>query len=309
MHRYILKRIAMLLLVMLGVSLLIFFIMDLAPGDQALMILGEAATEEELNALREELGLFDPFFVRYGRYMWNFLQGDLGYSHKYLSDVLPLYLERLGATVVLALASALFAHILSIPMGIYAALHQGKVSDNIVSALAIVGLAAPNFWVGLLLIILFSLKLGMFHSGGFVTLSDVVLPAITVGTANMALLTRTTRSGMIDVLRSDYLMLARAKGVSEKMVVRKHALKNALIPIITVSGIQFSAMMGGAVTTEAVFSFPGIGTLLVGAIKSKDTVCVTGCLIMTSLLVSVTLLLVDILYAYVDPRIKAQYSK
>ena len=123
------------------------------------------------------------------------------------------------------------------------------------------------------------------------------------------MLTRTTRSGMIDVLRSDYLMLARAKGVSEKMVVRKHALKNALIPIITVSGIQFSAMMGGAVTTEAVFSFPGIGTLLVGAIKSKDTVCVTGCLILTSLLVSVILLLVDILYAYVDPRIKAQYSK
>lgn len=309
MHRYILKRIAMLLLVMLGVSLLIFFIMDLAPGDQALMILGEAATEEELNALREKLGLFDPFFVRYGRYMWNFLHGDLGYSHKYLSNVLPLYFNRLGATVVLALASALFAHLLSIPMGIYAALHQGKVSDNIVSALAIVGLAAPNFWVGLMLIILFALKLGMFHSGGFVTLSDVVLPAITVGTANMALLTRTTRSGMIDVLRSDYLMLARAKGVSEKMVVRKHALKNALIPIITVSGIQFSAMMGGAVTTEAVFSFPGIGTLLVGAIKSKDTVCVTGCLIMTSLLVSVILLLVDILYAYVDPRIKAQYSK
>ena len=309
MHRYILKRIAMLLLVMLGVSLLIFFIMDLAPGDQALMILGEAALEEELNALREKLGLFDPFFVRYGRYMWNFLHGDLGYSYKYLSNVLPLYLDRLGATVVLALASAIVCHVLSIPMGIYAALKQGKLSDNIVSALAIVGLAAPNFWVGLMLIILFALKLGMFHSSGFVTWTDVILPAITVGTGHMALLTRTTRSGMSDVLRSDYLMLARAKGVSEKMVVRKHALKNALIPIITVSGIQFSAMMGGAVTTEAVFSFPGIGTLLVGAIKSKDTVCVTGCLIMTSLLVSVILLVVDILYAYVDPRIKAQYSK
>ena len=309
MHRYILKRIAMLLLVMLGVSLLIFFIMDLAPGDQALMILGEAALEEELNALREKLGLFDPFFVRYGRYMWNFLHGDLGYSYKYLSNVLPLYLDRLGATVVLALASAIVCHVLSIPMGIYAALKQGKLSDNIVSALAIVGLAAPNFWVGLMLIILFALKLGMFHSSGFVTWTDVILPAITVGTGHMALLTRTTRSGMIDVLRQDYLMLARAKGVSEKMVVRKHALKNALIPIITVSGIQFSAMMGGAVTTEAVFSFPGIGTLLVGAIKSKDTVCVTGCLIMTSLLVSVILLVVDILYAYVDPRIKAQYSK
>ena len=228
--------------------------------------------------------------------------------HWYIQSREPawnLLTGRLLPTVMVNFCSLL----LSIPMGIYAALKQGKVSDNIVSALAIIGLAAPNFWVGLMLIILFSLKLGMFHSSGFVTLADVVLPAITVGTGHMALLTRTTRSGMIDVLRSDYLMLARAKGVSEKMVVRKHALKNALIPIITVSGIQFSAMMGGAVTTEAVFSFPGIGTLLVGAIKSKDTVCVTGCLIMTSLLVSVILLLVDILYAYVDPRIKAQYSK
>ena len=309
MHRYILRRIAMLLLVMLGVSFLIFFIMDLAPGDQALMILGEAALEEELNALREELGLFDPFLVRYGRYMLNFFKGDLGYSYKYMSDVLPLYLSRLSATVVLALASAIVSHILSIPMGIYAALKQGKLSDNIVSTIAILGLAAPNFWVGLMLIILFALKLGMFNSSGFVTWKDVVLPAITVGTGHMALLTRTTRSSMIDVMRQDYLMLARAKGVSEGTIVRKHALKNALIPIITVSGIQFSSMMGGAVTSEAVFSFPGIGTLLVGAIKSVDTVCVTGCLILTSLLVSVILLVVDILYAYVDPRIKAQYSK
>ena len=309
MHRYILKRIAMLLLVMLGVSLLIFFIMDLAPGDQALMILGEAATEAELNALREELGLFDPFFVRYGRYMLNFIQGDLGYSYKYMSDVLPLYFTRLGSTVLLATGAMIVSHLLSIPMGIYAALHQGKVSDNIVSALAIVGLAAPNFWVGLMLIILFALKLGWFNSGGFVQWKDIILPAVTVGATNMALLTRTTRSGMIDVLRQDYLMLARAKGVSEKLVVRKHALKNALIPIITVSGIQFSTLMGGSVTCEAVFSFPGVGSLLVGAIKSVDTTCVTGCLILTSLLVSIILLAVDILYAYVDPRIKAQYSK
>lgn len=309
MHRYILKRIAMLLLVMLGVSLLIFFIMDLAPGDQALMILGEAALPEELDALREELGLFDPFFVRYGRYMLDFIRGDLGYSYKYMSDVLPLYFDRLGATVLLALGAMIVSHLLSLPMGIFAALHQGKLSDNIVSAVAMVGLAAPNFWVGLMLIILFSLKLGIFNSGGFVHWKDIILPAVTVGATNMALLTRTTRSGMIDVLRQDYLMLARAKGVSEKMVVRKHALKNALIPIITVSGIQFSTLMGGSVTCEAVFAYPGVGSLLVGAIKSVDTVCVTGCLILTSLLVSVILLAVDILYAYVDPRIKAQYSK
>ena len=309
MHRYILKRIAMLIIVMLGVSFMIFFTMDLAPGDQANLILGEGATDEEVEALREELGLNDPVLVRYGRYMKNFLKGDLGYSYKYKQDVWPMYMKRLKASVALAVATIIVSHLISIPLGIYAALKQGTIQDNLASALAIFGLAAPNFWVGLMLIILFALKLGWFHSGGLETWKDLVLPAITVGTGHTALLTRTTRSSMIDVLRQDYLMLARAKGVSEKKVIRKHALKNALIPIITVSGMQFSALMGGAVLTESVFSIAGIGTLVVGAIKSQDVETVTGSLIMTSLLISVILLMVDILYAYVDPRIKAQYSK
>ena len=220
-----------------------------------------------------------------------------------------MYMKRLKASVALAVATIIVSHLISIPLGIYAALKQGTIQDNLASALAIFGLAAPNFWVGLMLIILFALKLGWFHSGGLETWKDLVLPAITVGTGHTALLTRTTRSSMIDVLRQDYLMLARAKGVSEKKVIRKHALKNALIPIITVSGMQFSALMGGAVLTESVFSIAGIGTLVVGAIKSQDVETVTGSLIMTSLLISVILLMVDILYAYVDPRIKAQYSK
>ena len=299
----------MLIIVMLGVSFMIFFTMDLAPGDQANLILGEGATDEEVEALREELGLNDPVLVRYGRYMKNFLKGDLGYSYKYKQDVWPMYMKRLKASVALAVATIIVSHLISIPLGIYAALKQGTIQDNLASALAIFGLAAPNFWVGLMLIILFALKLGWFHSGGLETWKDLVLPAITVGTGHTALLTRTTRSSMIDVLRQDYLMLARAKGVSEKKVIRKHALKNALIPIITVSGMQFSALMGGAVLTESVFSIAGIGTLVVGAIKSQDVETVTGSLIMTSLLISVILLMVDILYAYVDPRIKAQYSK
>ena len=309
MHRYILKRIAMLIIVMLGVSFMIFFTMDMAPGDLANIIAGEDATDAEVEALREELGLNDPLLVRYGRYMKNLLKGDLGYSYKYRTDVWPLYMDRLSASVALALSAVIVSHLISIPLGIFAALRRGTISDNIASAFAIFGLAAPNFWVGLMLIIVFALNLGWFHSGGLESWKDLVLPALTIGTGHTALLTRTTRSSMVDVLRQDYLMLARAKGVSEGTIVRKHALKNALIPIITVSGIQFSSMMGGAVTSEAVFSFPGIGTLLVGAIKSVDTVCVTGCLILTSLLVSVILLVVDILYAYVDPRIKAQYSK
>lgn len=309
MHRYILKRIAMLLVVMLGVSFMIFFTMDMAPGDLANIIAGEEATDEEVEALREELGLNDPLLVRYGRYMINLLQGDLGYSYKYRQDVFPLYMRRLGSSISLAMSAVIVSHLISIPLGIFAALRRGTVYDNIASAFAIFGLAAPNFWVGLMLIIVFSLHLGWFNSGGLESVKDLVLPAITIGTAHTALLTRTTRSSMVDVLRQDYLMLARAKGVSEKKVIRKHALKNALIPIITVSGMQFSALLGGAVVTESVFAISGVGSLVVGAIKSQDVECVTGSLIMTSLLISVILLIVDILYAFVDPRIKAQYSK
>lgn len=299
----------MLILVIVGVSFLIYFIMDIAPGDLALTILGEDASAEELESLRKELGLNRPVIVRYATYMWNLLHGDLGYSYKYKMDVWDIYTQRLPATMLLALSATTVATLLSIPMGILAALKRGSLQDNVISALSIFGLAAPNFWVGLMLIIVFALHAGWFNSGGFNSLKDVVLPAITVGTAYMALMTRTTRSSMIDVLRSDYLMLARAKGVTEKQVIVKHALKNALIPIITVIGMQFSAALGGAVITESVFSWPGVGRLVIDAIRSQDVETVTGSLIMTASLTSMILLMVDILYAFVDPRIKAQYSK
>ena len=299
----------MLVLVVLGVSFMIFFTMDMAPGDLAITILGEDATLEELAALREELGLNDPLLVRYGRYMWNLLHGDIGYSYVYRMNVWDLYIQRLSSTIILSIATIIVSHVVSLPLGIYASLRRGSIQDNIASGVSMIGLAAPNFWVGLMLIIAFSLNLGWFNSGGFESWKDVVLPAITVGTGQTALLTRTTRSSMIDVLSQDYLMLARAKGVSEKKVIRKHALKNALIPIITVSGTQFCACLGGAVLTETVFAWPGIGLLIVNSIKSNDYETVTGAIIMTSILTSLVLLLVDILYAFVDPRIKAQYRK
>lgn len=309
MYKYIFKRLLMLIFVIVGVSFLIYFIMDMAPGDLARSILGEEATTEEIEALRHELGLNQSVVVRYVKYMWNLLHGNLGYSHKYRMDVWELYMQRLPATMMLALSATIVATLLSIPMGIYAALKQGSIQDNIVSALSIFGLAAPNVWVGLMLIIAFALHLGWFNSGGYESLKDLVLPAITVGTAHMALMTRTTRSSMIDVLRSDYLMLARAKGVAEKKVITKHALKNALIPIITVTGMQFSGSLGGSVITESVFSWPGVGRLVIDSIRSQDVETVTGSLIMTAVLTSLILLIVDILYAFVDPRIKAQYSK
>ena len=309
MSKYILKRLLLLLVVILGVSFLIYFIMDMAPGDLARTILGEEATLEELEALRQELGLNKPVVVRYVKYMWNLLHGDLGYSYKYGEAVWDLYVQRLPATLLLALSATIVSTLLSIPMVIYAALKRGTLQDNILSGLSIIGRAAPHYWVGLMLIILFALNLGWLNSGGYENWKDVILPAITVGTGHMALVTRTTRSSMIDVLGQDYLMLARAKGVTEKKVVTKHALKNALIPIITVTGMNFSSALGGSVITESVFSWPGVGRLIIDAIRSQDVDTVTGSIIMTAIITSVLLLLVDILYAFVDPRIKAQYSK
>ncbi len=309
MHRYIIKRLLLLLLVILGVSFLVYFIMDFAPGDPTITVLGDGATPEEYEALRKELGLDKPIIVRYAKYMWNLIHGDMGYSLKYNVEVMELYMKRLPATLMLALSATIVATLISIPLGVYAALKQGSIKDNVVSAISVLGLAAPNFWVGLMLIIVFALKLDWFNSGGFESWKDVILPAITVGTGHTALVTRTTRSSMIDVMRQDYLMLARAKGVSEKKVINRHALKNALIPIITATGIQFTGSLGGSVITETVFSWPGVGRLVVDAIKSQDVDTVTGTIIMTAMITSVILLIVDILYAFVDPRIKAQYSK
>ena len=309
MGKYVLKRLFQMLFVLIGVSFMIYFIMDLAPGDLATTILGDEALEEDIDALREELGLNQPIVVRYVRYMWNLLHGNMGYSYKYKETVWKLYSDRLPLTLLLSLTSTIVGTLLSLPLGIYAALKRGTIQDNFLSALAIVGLATPNFWVGLMLILLFSLKLGWFNSGNYASLKDIVLPAITSGTAHMALVTRTTRSSMLDVLRQDYLMLARAKGVPERKVITKYAFKNALIPIITVVGMQFSAGIAGATITESVFNLPGVGQLVVNAIKSQDVETVTGCIIMIALISSSILLLVDLLYAFVDPRIKAKYSK
>jgi peptide/nickel transport system permease protein len=309
MHRYILKRLLMLIPVLLGVVFIIFFIMDLAPGDPVYQVAGEQATEAELQALRVKLGLDGNIFTRYTRYITNMVQGNLGSSYISKRDVMKTYLERLPNTLLLASVTMLVAILISIPLGIIAAVHQNSIKDTVSMILALLGLSMPNFWLGLLLIILFSLKLKWLPSGGKNGVESIILPALTVGMGLAALMTRTTRSSMLDVIRQDYLRTARSKGVTEKKVINKHALKNALIPIITIFGIQFSNVLGGSVLAETVFSWPGVGRLVVDAINQRDIPMVTGALVMTTMLVSVVNLLVDIVYAYVDPRIKAQYTK
>ena len=294
--------------VLMGVSFLVYFVMDLAPGDVVSMIAPDA-TEEQLAVLRHEMGYDRSVVYRYLLYMSNLLHGDLGTSIQTGKSVWYLYTSRLPNTLMLACGAIVFSHLCALPLGIFSAVHRGSFWDNMSMVLALIGLSMPAFWLGLLLIILFSLKLGWLPSSGFSGLKSIILPSISVGLQQIALLTRTTRSSMIDALCQDYLRTARAKGVKEKKVILKHAMRNALIPIITVSGTQIAAALGGSVLTETVFAWPGVGRLIIDSVNSRDVTVVTGSIVLTTAIVSVLLLVVDLLYAFVDPRIKAQYAK
>ena len=308
MHKYVIKRLLMMIPVLLCVAFVIYAIMNVAEGDPVYSVVSADATEAQIEAAREELGLNGTLLERYFRYVKGMLTGDLGTSYVSKRDVMQTYLERLPNT--LASVTMVVALAISIPLGIIAAVNQNSIKDTIAMVLALLGLSMPNFWLGLLLIMLFSLKLGWLPSGGYENgMLSLILPAFTIGAGLAAFMTRSTRSSMLDVIRQDYLRMARAKGVSERKVIRKHALKNALIPIITVFGSTLGNLLGGAVAIETVFSWPGIGRLTVSAINTRDITLATGCIIMFTVLLTVTMLLVDIAYAYVDPRIKAQYSK
>lgn len=310
MLKYVLHRVIMIIPVVLAVSFIVFAIMDFAPSDPAVTALGDGASQEELEQYRETYGLNDPLLVRYGRYMLGVVQRDLGTS--YANNNMPvwdLFFAKFPNTLKLAVASVIITVILSIPLGIIAAVKENTLVDTACSTLSFVGLAMPNFWLGLLLMILFSVQLKWLPSTGAEGWKSLILPAITCGTGNMAALTRITRSSMLDVLRQDYLRTARSKGVSERKIIMKHALKNAQIPIVTMIGIQCSTLIGGAVLTERVFAWPGVGSFLVDSILKGDFEVVTGFVILLAIFVSIILLIVDVLYAFLDPRIKAQYAK
>lgn len=309
MIRYVLKRLLMLVPVMIGVSFIIFFVMDFAPGDAALIIAGENAPTEQIEAIRNDLGLNDPVLVRYGRYMLKLFVGDMGISYVTGRDVFRTYMEKLPNTLLLAFSGTLLSMLISIPLGIVAALKRGTIIDGIVMIFSLIGLSMPLFWLGLLLIIQFSLNIKILPPGGADSWRSLILPAITLAVSKTALLTRTTRSSMLEVINEDYIRTARAKGVSRKKAVTKHGLRNALIPIITVVGIQMSASLGGSVLCESVFAWPGVGRLILDSIGKRDIPMVTGCIILTTLLAVLVILIVDMIYAFIDPRIKAQYSR
>jgi peptide/nickel transport system permease protein len=287
--------------------------MNLTPGDPAAIILGDQATAEALAQTREELGLNDPLVVRYLTYLKNMCRGDLGISYRNKISVWEQVWDKFPNTCILAFAGIVVALLIGIPVGIISAKKQYTLVDNVTVVFSLVGVSMPNFWLGLLLSLLFALKLGWLPSQGMGTgviplARSLILPAITLGTDAAATVVRMTRSSMLEVVRQDYIFTARSKGITEKEVTRKHMFRNALIPIITAVGLQFGRLLGGAMLTETVFSWPGLGRLMVDSITRKDIPMVMGAVLFLAIMFSVVNLAVDIVYAFVDPRIKSQYK-
>lgn len=309
MLKFILKRLLVMIPVLLGVTFIVFSMMYITDGDPARMMLGDLATEEEVEALRDEMGLNDPFFTRYFNYLKDLIHGDLGTSYSTKQPVTTVILERLPATIKLAFFSCLFAIVVGVPIGIISAVKQYSAVDSIARVVSLVGISLPNFWLALLLMLLFSVKLDWLPPSGLYGPEYYIMPMISISAVSLATFARTTRSSMLEVIRQDYIRTARAKGQNEWVVIFKHALKNALIPIITIVGVQFATALGGAVVNEQVFAIPGLGKLMVDSIKARDFPVVQGGVLIIAFMFSILNLLIDLLYAFVDPRIKSQYIR
>lgn len=309
MHKYVIKRLWMMIPVVIGISFIIFSIMSLTPGTPGDVILGSMGTPEAVREMNEKLGFYDPFLVRYGNYIKDVCTGNFGNSYRTGLPVIEEISARFPVTLKLALFSTVIAVVIGIPIGILSAVKQYSAIDNISTVCALAFMSMPQFWLGLLLILLFSLKLGLFPTFGSDSFLHFVLPSFTACAALLATLIRMTRSTMLEVIRQDYVRTAYAKGADKKRVIFKHCMKNALIPIVTVIGVNFGSLLGGAIIVEAVFGMSGIGNLMLTGIRTKDLPVVMGTVLLLAVLFSIINLVVDIVYAYLDPRIKAQYSK
>ncbi len=310
MNKYVMQRLLAMIPVVLAAIFIIYLILYLTPGDVTTIILGNNYTPEAGAQLREQLGLNRPFIVQYLDYVWGLLHGDLGTSYITGAPVIQQIAARFPNTAQLVALSMFFCTALSIPIGIVSATKPNSLFSNLSSAAAMIGIALPTFWLGLLMILLFSVKLGWLPSvGSGGSFTGLLLPAITLAASFMAGTMRTTRSSMLEALHQDYVRTAKAKGLSRREVIHKHALKNAILPVITVVGMGIGGQLGGSVLTETVFSFPGMGRLLVGGINQRDTPTVLSCLVVMVICIAMANLIVDLIFAYVDPRIKSQYYK
>lgn len=313
MTRYIAQRVFSLIPVLVGVTLLIFLVMQLAPGDPAQIMLGPKATETSLAQLRHELSLDQPLHVQYIRWLARVLRGNWGRSIQLKRKVLPFILDRFQNTAYLTICAALLACLVGIPAGILSAVRQYSLSDRMAMVLVLVGFSMPIFWLGIILQIVFGLKFGILPVSGIQSpdhtdladlVSHLILPSLTLATGATAIIARMTRSSMLEVIRQDYIRTARSKGLRERLIISRHALKNALIPVMTVVGMQVGYLLGGDVLVEMVFSYPGIGLAMVNGILARDFPLVQGAILLVASSYVLVNLAVDVTYAYLDPRIR-----
>lgn len=300
---YILRRCLYAIFVLFGVATVVFFITRMT-GDPVAIMLPPDATVEQMEELRIELGMDKPLLTQYGIFIWDLLHFDLGESLRYDDSTLKLILERLPATLQLASTSLIIALLVSIPAGIISALKQGSLFDRLIMSFVLIGQSFPVFWVGILLILFFSVSLGLLPTGGIGGWEHLILPAFALGLHMMALITRLLRSSLIEVLSSDYIRTARAKGLLSFKVIAKHALRNSLLPVVTIVGLQVGALLGGSVVTEMVFAWPGVGQMIIQAINFRDFPLVQTAIILLAGIFVLINLIVDLLYVVIDPRIQ-----
>ena len=308
MHKFIFRRVLMMIPVLIGVMFIIFTIVYITPGDPATLLLGDRAEPAAVEALREEMGLNDPFLVRFVTYLSHVVQLDFGTSFSTKRPVFEELADRFPTTALLAGLGVLLAIVVGIPMGIACSIKHHSIFDDIATILGLVALSIPNFWMALMLILFFSYNLGWLPVSGIESPAHWIMPTLTLGLSAAGEFMRFTRSSMLEVVRQDYIRTARAKGQKESAVIFRHALKNALIPIITIVGLSFGSLLGGAVLTETVFAIPGVGSFMVQSIRTRDFPIIQGGVLMIAVAFSFVNLIVDILYGLVDPRIRSQYK-
>ncbi|CEG25781.1 nickel ABC transporter permease [Bacillus sp. B-jedd] len=304
MLMFVLRRLLQTIPVMIGVTFVVFFIMQLVPGDPAVMLAGEGASKATVEAIREQLGLNRPLFVQYFEYLMNIFKGDLGISLKNSQPVLDEIMARLPITMELAFFSIIITIVLGMAAGIISAVKPYSLTDTSVMLVALFGISLPSFWFGLMLMYFFSVKLQILPVAGWDSILHTILPSFTLGAGGAAIVARMTRSSMLDIIRQDYIRTARAKGVREQVIIYKHALRNALIPVITVVGLQFGSLLGGTVLVESIFAVNGLGRMIVDSIRVRDLPMVQGGVLVASLIFVIVNLFVDIFYRFFNKRIE-----
>ncbi len=309
MWKYMIKRLLALIPVLIGVSILVFLLMHITPGDPAVLMLGERAPEEQLENMRREMGLDQPLPVQYANWASDVVRGDLGRSLRSRRPVAMEIWQRVPNTLSLGLAAAVVAISVGIPAGVISAAKPNSWLDNILTGITFTAVGMPVFWTAIMLILIFSVMLGWLPSSGLEwDIRNFILPTIALASVTTATITRITRSSMLDVLQEDYVRTARAKGVAERVVIYKHALRNALIPVVTIMGLQFGRLLAGAVLTETVFAWPGMGRLIVDSIRQNDFPLVQGSILIFALTYALANTFVDFMYAYLDPRLQTKYE-